>query len=222
MKTLSVVALVSLSILMTGCGAHTSLTPVGKGQLAPSVSIGGPIVEAFGTHIPIPYLMAGTEYGLSDAVNLGGQAHLLPLAYGIAGVDVGATWYPLLNRGWQPTLGLGPRLFAFASLKEDVEERFFVFPTVSGSAAWAAGRGLFYTGADLALPVSQPDYDAEAASVVFSPFAGYRWDIGRRHALLTEVKWHGANVGTNDVATNYTAIGGRGAITPLFALQRRF
>jgi len=222
MRRFVLATLLALSGLALGCGAHTSLEPLGQGRLSPNLSVGGPIVEAFGTHIPIPYLLAGADYGLSDDVNLSGGVHLLPLAYGIVGADVGATWFPVRNSGWRPTLGVGPRLYAFASVREGVDERAMVLPTLSGSAAWAAGRGMAYTGADVAVPLTRSEYDEDAARVLLSPFVGYRWDVGRRYALLAELKWHGANVGTGDVATNYAAVGERGALAPLLAIQRRF
>jgi hypothetical protein len=222
MRTLLTAALLAISTLVAGCAAHTNLAPVGKGHVVPNVSIGGPIVEAFGGHIPIPYLQAGADYGVSDVVNVGAQVHLLPLAYSIAGLDVGATWFPVQNAGWQPTLGLGARMFALASLKGDVDQRFLFIPALSGSAAWATGPGVLYTGTDLIVPFSPSDFDEEAAPFLLSPFVGYRWNLGRRYALLTELKWHGANVNARQVATDYISIGGHGALTPIIAFQRRF
>lgn len=222
MKNLSIMAVLAASLYCTSCGAHTSLMPVGTGQVAPNVSIGGPIVEAFDTHIPVPYLMAGADYGLNDIVNINASVHLLPLAYRVAGVDVGAAWFPVANEGWKPTIGLGPRLFVFASTRQRVEERLLVFPAVSASAAWETGPGLLYTGSDLAIPLARPEYDDEAQAVILSPFLGYRWPLGRRYVLLSELKWHGANIETDQVVTGYTAIGKQGAVTPLFAVQRRF
>lgn len=221
-RFLSLVAVASAGILFVGCAAHTNLTPLGEGRLAPHVGIGGPIVEAFETHIPVPYLMAGVDYGVRDNVNLNGGVHLLSLAYGVAGVEIGAAWFPLENEGWQPTLGVGPRLFAFASTKGGVDDRFLVYPALSASAAWNAGPRMLYAGADLAVPLSRPEYDEEAKSVILSPFLGVRWNVGKRLALLTELKWHGANIQTEKVVTGYTSIGRNGAVTPLIAIQRRF
>jgi hypothetical protein len=222
MRRLAVLLPLVLGALALGCGAHTSLEPLGRGQLSPHVSVGGPIVEAFGGNIPIPYLLVGADYGLSEDVNLSGGLHLLPLPYGVLGADLGVTYFLLANEGWRPTLGLGPRAYVFASLREGVDTRAMVLPVVSGSAAWAVPRGMGYLGADLAVPLSDADYDQEAAAVLLSPFVGYRWDFARRYALHLELKWHGANVGTDEVVTEYTALGGRGALAPLVALQRRF
>jgi hypothetical protein len=220
MKIFAVAIALTAAVSFLGCGAHTSLVPLGNGKLAPHLSIGGPIVEAFDTHIPIPYLLAGADYGVRENVNVNASVHLLPIFYSVAGVDVGAAWFPLENRGWQPSVGVGPRLFVFASTKRDAEDRFLLYPAVSGSAAWKAGGGLLYAGADLAIPLEQPDYDEEAESVILSPFVGYRWKLGEKYALHTELKWNGANIETDKVVAGYTAVGNRGAVTPLLAIQR--
>jgi hypothetical protein len=80
---------------------------------------------------------------------------------------------------------------------------------------------MFYAGADLALPLSDADYDPDGASAIWSPFAGYRWNLGGLY-LLTELKWQGLNVRSDQLAVGYLHPGGRGALAPLLALQRRF
>jgi hypothetical protein len=220
MKSVLGTLALSSSLLLLGCAAHTGLEPLGRGKFSPNVSFGGPLVKTFGTHIPIPYVTAGTNYGLSDNVNLNANLHLLPMAYGVVGLDIGTAWFPLRNQGRRPMLGLEPRLFAYASTKNGVKDRFFIFPDVSGSVAWKVGQGLLYTGFDLAIPVSRPKYDEEAASVIFSPFVGYRWSLGRGYTLLTELKWYGANITTEDAVVEYTTISKKGAIAPIIAIQR--
>ena len=73
--------------LLAGCAAQTNITPIGQGELNGHASFGGPIIEAFGTRIPIPYFTAGATCGLSNQINLGGNLHLLPLAYELFGMD---------------------------------------------------------------------------------------------------------------------------------------
>ena len=219
MKSRSLPLVLGLAALLPACTARTALAPIGRGHLAPSVSLGGPIVEAFGTRVPIPYLAVGADYGLSDAANASATLHVLPLAYGVVGADAGATWFPVQGDGARPTVGLGARLAAFASLKGDVEDRFMAYPIVSGTAAWQAGRHTLYAGTDVAVPLSRMTYDEEPSAVLASPFVGVRWALGRRLRLSTELKWQGANVASGDAATTYVPVGGHGALTPLFALS---
>ena len=80
---------ISLSVmLLIGCAAHTNVQPMGKDNLSANISIGGPIVKAFGTRIPVPYATAGVNYGLNNRFDLNGDLHLLLLPYKI--------FYPLL------------------------------------------------------------------------------------------------------------------------------
>jgi hypothetical protein len=222
MKAITVFSLLTMIVVFVGCAAHTNLEPVGKGRMDSNLSFGGPVVAAFGARIPVPYLTIGSNYGLSDRLNLDGNLHVLSMFYKVGGIDVGAAWFPFLNEGMKPTVGIQPRLLAFASLKSDVSGRFRFYPLISGSAAWKVGNGLFYTGFDLVVPASSQDFDDEATATIFSPFIGYRWNLGSKTRLLTEIKFHGLNVESDQLAVTYLHLGGHGALTTLFSLERSF
>ncbi len=211
-----------LSLLLCGCAAHSALEPLPVGKLSPHLSLGGPVVAAFGTRLPIPYLSTGADYGLAPSLTLSGNAHLLPLAYGIAGFDGAVTWFPWEGRGPRPTVGLEARLMAFASLKDQVDDRFIVYPVFSTSAAWRLGSGLLYAGFHLAGPLPRPEYDPSPERSLWAPFLGYRWSLGESYALLTELKWLGVNVRSDQLAVTYLHPAGRGALTPMIGVTRRF
>ncbi len=210
------------SLLLFSCAAHTHLQPLGKGNVDANVSFGGPIIKALGTQIPVPYLTGGLEYGASESINLFTNLHMLPLAYKMAGLDAGFSWYPIEQNGLKPTIGIHPFLMCFASLKSDIEEKYRVYPVVSFSSAWQTGKGQFFGGLDMAAPISDPDYDDDAESLIFSPFVGYEWKLGRNTRLITEIKWNGSNIASENLAVDYLPISGYGAITTLFALERSF
>jgi hypothetical protein len=205
-----------------GCSAHSNLTPTGEGNIDAVVSLGGPFVPVAETKVPTPYLSAGANYGLTSNINLDANLHITSLFYELAGFDFGATWFPYLNDGLIPTWGIQPRLLMFGSFKSDVNSRFRIYPLISSSVAWKWGNGLIYSGFDFVYPLTTPDYDDEAVKVIFSPFAGYRWELGKNLQLLTELKWHGANVQGDQLAVEYITIGGYGALTIMFSLQKRF
>ena len=212
-----------LSILLFwGCAAHTNLHPVGKGNKTAHFSIGGPIVKAFGTSIPVPYATVGLDKGLTRTMDINSHLHLLSLVYQVAGLDIGATWFPVLNDGLVPTLGFQPGLLVYSSLKSDVESRFRIYPTFSGSAAWRVGSGLVYSGFDMVAPFSDMDYDENASNIIFSPFLGYKWKLGTRYFLYTELKWNGANIESHQLAPDYLPISNYGAVSTLFSIERSF
>ena len=205
-----------------GCAAHTNLTPLGKGNVDAAVSFGGPFIPVAETKIPTPYLSMGANYGVTDQINIDGNLHITSLFYQVAGFDFGATWFPTLNKGLVPTWGVQPRLFMLASLKTDVSSRIRIYPLVSNSAAWQLGDGLIYAGFDFIVPLTESDYDDEAEKIIFSPFTGYRWNLGKSLRLLTELKWHGANVQGDQLAVEYITIGGYGALSLMLSLEKRF
>lgn len=205
-----------------GCAAHTNLEPLPVGRLSPHASVGGPVVAAFGTRVPLPYLTAGADYGFAPRLVLSGNVHLLPLAYGVAGADGAVAWFTRKGTGAFPTVGVEARAAAFVSLRGRVGRRMIGYPVFSVSSAWDLPSGLLYTGAHLAGPLPEPEYDPAAARFLVSPFVGYRWALGRRYALLTELKWHGVNLRTDQLAVSYLHPFGRGALAPMVALSRRF
>ena len=222
MNTPFPVLFIIILLILFSCAAQTSFEPVGKGNMRGNVGIGGPIISAFGARIPVPYLTIGANYGIAERINIHGNLHLFSLGYKIVGFDFGAAWFPLLNEGLSPTISIQPRLLVFASTKSDVTSRFRAYPIFTNTAAWKVRNNMLYTGYDLVIPFSNPDYDSEASSAIFSPFVGYRWNVGERTRLTTELKWHGANIKSDQLAVEYVPIGGYGAITTLFSIERSF
>jgi len=212
---------IPVSILIS-CAAHHSLQPLGEGNWTANISAGGPVIAVFGTHMPIPYLTAGTTYGIRDNINLNGNLHLMPLAYQISGLDIGAAWFPVKQKGLRPILGFQPRLMGLASLKGNVSERFRFYPIFTPSAAWQIKNNLFYTGMDWTFPLNTPDFDEDAPATLISPFFGYRWSLRNNLYLYTEIKWHVANLPSDKLAVDYWPIGGYGAFTTLFSIERGF
>jgi len=206
--------------ILTGCAAHSAVEPLGKGIRRDRVTFGGPIIRAFGNHIPVPYFAGGTEYGLNDRLNAGADFHLLPLFYQIAGGEAGATWYPLLQNGYRPTIGIGGRLLVLWSFKSKTADSFRIYPIVSVTANWKTSLGSLYIGNDLILPANKIDNDPSTPTTLYSPFIGHKWELGNGYSLGTELKWQGSNVGSNRVAVDYTGVQNRGAIATLLSLEK--
>jgi len=211
-----------LILLLFSCTAHHSLQPVGRGNWSGNVGFGGPFVSAFDTYIPVPYLTAGTTVGIRENINLDGNLHLFPLAYQVAGLDIGTAWFPTIQNRLKPTLGLQSRLMVLASVKRDVPERFRFIPILTPTAAWRIKKGLIYTGMDWTLPLNSPDYNRDAPATLVSPFLGYRWTLKRKLYLYTEIKWQAANLPSENLAADYWPVQGYGAISTLISIERGF
>ncbi len=216
------VILYILAGLLSGCATYTNIAPVGKGNTTANFSIGGPIISAYHNNIPVPYATIGANHGIAEDVNISATLHLLSLPYKVFGLEIGAAWFPVINTGAIPTIGIQPKVMVLASLKHRVETRYRFYPIISCSAAWQTGGGHFYTGFDFVRPFSSSDYDEDAPRFILSPFVGYRWKIGEKTGLLTEAKWHGSNIRTDQLVVEYLPVQHYGAITTLIAVERSF
>lgn len=216
------VLLILLPVIIIKCAANSNLTPLGKGKVSANIDIGGPIVTAFDARIPTPYLSIGVNYGLNDKTNLIGNLHLLSVMYQVMGLDVGAAYFLTQPKDWIPLWGVQPKLMLLSSLKSDVKERTKIYPMLTNTLAWKMGSGLIYTGIDLTYRLTDMDYLVDTPAVIYSPFIGYRWKLSQKYRLLTEIKWQGSNIRSDQVAVEYVPIGGYGAITTLFGLERSF
>jgi hypothetical protein len=214
-----IIVIVIISLVMVGCTAFNGFEPIGKEKSSVSSGFGGPLIGFAGMTIPVPYLYGGYKYGLSDNINVFGYLHITPLFYKISGLDCGFSYFPMINDGLIPTIGITPQLLAFSSLKSDVDERFRAYPQLSVSFAWKLYNGTIYTGLTNTFQFSKPLYDNEAKQWIMSPFVGYKWKLGNSLKMLTEIKLNGINVQSNQVSVEYVKIGTHGALSTLVTLE---
>ncbi len=208
-------------VLFCSCSTYKNIEPIGKDNFKANLDFGGPIVTAFNTKVPIPYLSIGVSYGLNENTNLNANLHLLPMFYKLGGIDLGVTYFPLLNEGLIPTIGINGTLMLFSSLKSGIEDRFRAYPIITPSFAWKLGTGLIYTGVHSVLPITKLDF-ADNNSIIISPFVGYRWELSNAYKLYTEFKWQGINIETDKTVVEYIHPNNQGAIGIYLTLERSF
>lgn len=218
---LSKILVLLISSLLVSCAAHTNIEPVGKGKLKANANFGGPIVTAFDLKVPIPNISVGANYGLKDNLNLNANVQLLPLFYQIAGGEIGGSWYPILNKGYIPTIGISGNLLLLSSFKSNVETKFRAYPLLDLSFAWELGQNIIYTGVGSVLPFNNLIYYEDNTPMI-SPFVGYRWKIGNNYNLYSEIKWLGINKQTNMIAVEYLTFNNYGALGVYLSLERSF
>lgn len=215
-----------LILILCGCAVHTALEPVGREQWNFQTSFGGPTVAAFGVSaplVPLPFLTSGIRYGLSERIDLTADLHLIPLLpLGMIGLETAVSYYPWLGEDWKPTLALEVRLINSISLKKEVSGQILIFPVLTGSASWEAGRGLFYGGSHCSIPIQKMDFDQDVSALRISPFIGYRFDWTNHFRLFLELKWQAANIRSDLLAVEYASLGQQGALAPFVGIEWDF
>ena len=209
------VALICISGLAS-CAPRMALDPAGKGAVRPNISVGGPMVSAFGTYVPIPNLALGARYGITSNTDLGANVYVLPMAFQMGAIDAGAIWY--FGVGENVKLALEPRCLVFISLKPGVSHSPLVYPAMLATMSEPLGSGRGYFGLDVVPLLYGSDFDLDPPAMAVSASIGYRWELGAGYRLTTEVKWIGFNIRT-DATVEYVHPLRYGAIAPLIGLE---
>jgi len=194
-------------LLLIGCGAQMRNLPVGEGRMQASASVGGPLVNAFGTVIPIPYAMAGATYGITDRLDAHADLHVLAAVFKFMGLTPGLTYFPKLPVDrWVPSVTADVLLFSDFTAKR-------AYPEITAAIAHPIGtRWVPYAGLHNTFQFSHhPVY-------ISSLYAGTSYRMGRVN-LYGELQWLALNRDNHLTPVDYHGIGEHGALSPQFGVS---
>lgn len=193
-------------LLLIGCGAQMRNMPVGAGRTQASASVGGPLVNAFGAVIPVPYAMAGATYGITDRVEAHADLHVLAAAYKFLGLTPGVTYFPELHLSkWVPSVTGDVLLFSdFTAVR--------AYPEILATISRPVGtRWVPYAGLHNTFQFSHsPLY-------ISSICAGTSYRMGR-WKLYGEMQWLALNRSNHFTPVDYHGINEHGALSPQFGV----
>lgn len=190
--------------ILWGCSAVQPVRVLEKGASAITASLGGAVVPGSSPTGIIPYLTSGYAYGISEDVTLHGRAHLTVAAFGVAGLDVGASMRAMSQDGALPEITVSGQLIGFASIARSAPAR--LYPNLTANASWSVGqRSLAYIGTHATVQL-------DPMRTLMSPFAGYQFPVSDAVRLQIEAIWQASNVNTrNGVFEGESSIGGSGS-----------
>jgi hypothetical protein len=197
------VALVALS----GCGTAHTARPLGKGNTAVNVSLGGPFAEVGGATVPIPLPTVGVKHGVSERNDLYASWQVLPAIMGSFAFDVGGSWYFLDQRKALP--GLSTALTLHSLFNE--HDAWFAADTQLIASWLLHPRHLLYLGFHLTFVPIEGEV-MQTSPVHFSPLLGGEVRLGKhkRFGLGLELKWLDPWVDTEMGIVDY--VGTRGGL----------
>ncbi len=202
------------------CGTAQSVRPLGKGRSAMDLSLGGPMLAADATDAPVPFpfplLSVGYRRGLDDRSDAFGRLHLVPEAmFRIASFELGASRLLLQQSGAIPAVGVsGQALVVWGA------GGAFVVPAASVNASWSTGPWLLYLGTEEAVSFGRR-LEGSGPAFHWAPYVGATRQLGR-WTVGAELRWWEPHVGDDDVLIYWQGFGGRGAVTPMLSVERRF
>jgi len=199
---------------LCACGHLSSVRPAPKGEIQPELQLGGPFLNAPGKlQVPLPLATVGARYGLGDRVDVSANAHLTPLLFGVAGLDVGSTYLALEEQRPWPALSVGGRLYGFTDLPPSGGPRAYL--EGYGSASYLF-RGIFmpYLSASVLVQFA-------GGMPIPSLAAGAQLVLGR-FAVQLEARWYSPTVPSSYMVVDWWNVGGYGAWGALAGVSYRF
>lgn len=197
------------SVALLACGHATRVRPTPKGQAQVEATLGGPFAKVSGLVIPLPLTTVGGSYGLTDALDVHAHLHGTSLAFGVGGLDVGASYLAVKEKGLLPAVTLTGRLYGFSDLKAFVP---YLELTGAASYQWARKHLAYVSFSTLAQTSRLP---------LWSVSLGNEFQFGH-FGLQLEGRWYQPNAATQFQVVDWQSIAGQGAWGALLAMRYRF
>lgn len=153
-----------------------------------TASVGGPIAPGKSPVLLIPYVTAGVQHGVSENITVHGNAHLLMAAFGVVGMDVGASLRALRQNGAVPEVTVGATAIVFSTLYSLNNTR--IYPDLHVACSWIVNTDwLMYVGAHNTVQSDRRYF--------FSPLVGLQFPISSKMSLKTEFMMQAVNQNTS-------------------------
>jgi hypothetical protein len=175
--------------------------PVGAQKMQVNASIGGPMVDAFGTTIPIPYGLVGATYGISNSTEAYLDFHATAAVFKFLGVTPGVVYFPSVHWG-----RMVPALGADALILSDFDAAR-LYPELVTSAAYRLnGRWTPYVAFRHTFQLSSiPHY-------IPSAMAGTSFRRGNMQYFF-ELQWLSLDRDNRWTPVDYHGVSHRGALS---------
>ncbi len=182
-----------LTGLLAACGVMNGARPLNPGQHALGLTVGGPMLSAAGLHLPLPNAVLEGRSGLprlwDRKLDINYGLNLTAIAFGQAGVHLGASWLLVDPQGWRPAVSLTNRVFFYTNALDRTKENreWWAADQVEVITSWEWRQHLLYLGLAEAIDLRIP-------SLLLSPFVGVELGTpGDRVRFQLEGRWYAVN-----------------------------
>lgn len=209
-------------LFLCSCAPTRFVKPLGKGQQAVDLSLGGPLFSFGGAVIPMPFLTATYGYGIDSTLTGFGSVNLTSAFYGNAQVELGVSKRILKQNGYIPGVSVTP--VANIIYRNKDAKKFY--PQLDVNAYWDynRGRNFFYAGLNNWFELSgrRAHNEDQPHRWLLTPQVGNTFSR-RHHNFTIELKVPAVNVYNPGGVVEYkTPFGKQGAFGIYFGYTRKF
>ena len=204
-----------LTCVIMGCGAVQPVRVLPDGQTSLTASVGGAVGISASPAGFVPYTVAGVAHGLTDQVTVHGNLHAIMAAFGVIGLDAGASLRVSKQDGVIPEVTAAARAIMFMKPSAVLAD-MRVYPDVSLTLSWDLGQDwLGYAGSHATVQLSD-------GRTFMSPMLGIVAPVSDAWSLQLETIWQAANVDTRKgIFEGQSSIGGTGSLGLFLGAQVR-
>lgn len=210
---------IALGFVVTGCGTLNTARPLGKGERELGLTLGGPLVHAMGTVLPVPNALvegrAGVGTVAGNNLDLGGGVNLTGLAFGDFAVEGSAAYQLWSDDRWG--VSAANRIFfatnVFDTTKPSEAHGFWALDRLDLTGSAKLGTELVYAGLS-------EDLDFGAPRLLLAPFVGVELGGKGPVRFQLESRWLALNRAQRSEAISWVNAGsGAVAVTASVALR---
>lgn len=205
-------AFIVTGALLGACGASQPVRVLPAGSTTITASVGGPVVPETSPIGFAPSVLLGAAHGVTDELTMHASVHALMAVFGVAGLDLGASFRVWHQQGAMPELTASAQATMFVDCTPFGDPR--LYPDASVTASWDVSDGwLAYAG-------SHGTLQASDGTFFLSPFLGMQIPLTTRWAVQVEGMWQAANVRTeHGIFEGGSSIGSTGSIGMFLGVQ---
>jgi len=151
------------------------------------------MLAAAGLVLPLPNAVLEGRSGmprlLDRELDVNYGVNLTAIAFGQAGVHVGASWLVLDQQGWRPALSVSDRVFLYTNALDNTksEREWWAATQLELTASYAVRSHLVWFGVAEALDFGNP-------GLLLSPYVGFQAaPASDRVRFQLEARWYGVN-----------------------------
>lgn len=207
------IAAVVLALLVGACGAVQPVRVLPKGETLMTASLGGAVGVSASPLGFVPYAVVGAAHGVSNDVTVHGNVHAVMAAFGVIGLDAGASYRVVHQRDWIPEVTAAARGIFFAKPNESYGA-MRLYPDLAATLSWDLGQQrIGYIGTHATAQLSN-------GQMFFSPMVGLVAAVNDAWSVQLETIWQAANVNTQQgIFEGESSIGGNGSLGVFIGAQ---
>lgn len=214
-RWLHMMCIILVTCVIMGCGAVQPVRVLPEGQTSLTASIGGAVGISASPAGFVPYTVAGAAYGLTEQVTVHGNVHAIMAAFGVIGLDAGASLRVSKQDGAIPEVTAAARAIMFAKPSATYAD-MRLYPDLSLTLSWDLGKNwLGYAGSHGTVQLSD-------GQTFISPMLGIVAPVSDTWSLQLETIWQAANADSRKgIFEGQSSIGGMGSLGLFLGAQVR-